>query len=113
MPSGIVRVDWLSAKTTLTGVGSCSYELEKPGIAPRLFQFSVLRPIRAIQRAILNRLGDMLGLDVRRVFDVGDSAGDFQDAVVGAGTESLLSHGALEQSFTVSREFAEGAYVPR
>ena len=42
MPSGIVRIDWLSAKTTLTGVGSCSYELEKPGIAPRLFQFSVL-----------------------------------------------------------------------
>jgi hypothetical protein len=49
-----------------------------------LIPSSALRPIRPIQAPILNRLGDVLGLDLRGAFEVGDSSCNFQDAVVGA-----------------------------
>jgi hypothetical protein len=35
------------------------------------------------------------GLDRVGAFEVGDGAGHFQDAVVGAGSEALLGHGAF------------------
>ena len=41
--------------------------------------------------------------------EVGDGAGDLEDAVVGAGGEALLLHGALEQALGVGGELAEGA----
>ena len=37
-------------------------------------------------------------------FEVGDGSCDFEDAVVGAGGESLLEHGAFEEFFGVGRE---------
>ena len=42
-------------------------------------------------------------------FEVGDSAGDLEDAVVGAGAEALLLHSALEEPFGIGGELAEGA----
>ena len=59
----------------------------------------------------MDGFGDVFGVEVRGVFDVGDGAGDFEDAVVGAGAESLLGHGAFEQAFAVGGEFAESADV--
>src|SRR5260370_27339505 len=75
------------------------------------FGVAELRPVGAIQGAVLDGFGDVLGFDGRSFFDVGDGAGDFEDAVVGAGAESLLGHGALEQAFAVGGKFAEGADV--
>jgi hypothetical protein len=42
-------------------------------------------------------------------FEVGDGAGDLEDAVVGAGAEALLLHGALEEALGVGGQLAEGA----
>ena len=61
----------------------------------------------------MDGFGDVFGFDGGGVFDVGDGAGDFEDAVVGAGAEALLGHGAFEQAFAVGGEFAEGADVAR
>jgi hypothetical protein len=55
----------------------------------------------------------VFGLQVCGVFEIGDSAGDLEDAVVGAGAESLLRHGSFEQAFAVCGEFAKGADVAR
>jgi hypothetical protein len=42
-------------------------------------------PELPVERPVLERLADVLGLDAFRAREVGDHAGDFQDAVVGAG----------------------------
>ena len=44
-----------------------------------------LSPIRAVERAVLNRFAEMSWGDCVGGFEVGDAARDFQDAVVGAG----------------------------
>ena len=66
-------------------------------------------PVAAVQSAVLDGFGDVLDGDIRFGGEVGDGAGDFEDAVVGAGAEALLLHGALEQAFGVGGELAEGA----
>jgi hypothetical protein len=50
----------------------------------------ISRPERSIQRPILNRFGDVFGLKAGGAFEIGDSAGYLQDAVVGAGGKALL-----------------------
>ena len=72
---------------------------------------STSSPVGAVQAAVLDGFRDVLGLEIRRIFQIGDGAGDFQDAVVGAGAQALLGHGAFEQAFAVGGEFAEGADV--
>ena len=64
-------------------------------------------PVRAVEAAVLDRLGDVLGLEVGGVFQISDGSGDLQDAVVGAGAQPLLGHRALEQALAIRREFAE------
>src|ERR1700687_3402654 len=76
-----------------------------------LVEGSGLRPIGAVEAAVLDGFGDVFGFEVRRLFEVGDSAGHLQNAVVGAGAQTLLGHGAFEQALAVRREFAEGADV--
>ena len=73
----------------------------------------VLGPVGSVEGAVLNGFGDMFGFDLRGRFDIGDSAGDFQDPVVSAGAESLLRHSALQQALTVGGKLAEGANVAR
>ena len=58
-------------------------------------------PEAAVQGAVLDGLCDVLDRDGWGGFEVGDSAGDLEDAVVGAGAEALLLHGALEEAFRV------------
>src|SRR5208282_1893628 len=67
------------------------------------------RPERAVQCSILDRLGYVLRLELRNRVKVCDGAGDFQDAVVGAGAEALMGHGAFQQAFAIGGEFAEFA----
>lgn len=55
----------------------------------------LLCPERAIQRAVLDGLGDVLGLDRFSSFQVCNRSCDFEDAIMGAGGQSLLGHGAL------------------
>ena len=56
-----------------------------------------LRPELPVQRAVLDRFGDVLAGDVLRAGQVGNRAGDLQDAVVGAGAEVQIGHGELQQ----------------
>ncbi len=82
-------------------------------ISPLLNNFRMSRPKRPIQGAVLDGFGDVFGLKGDLALQIGDGSGDFEDAVVGAGGESLLNHGALEQALAIGGEFAEGADVPR
>jgi hypothetical protein len=77
--------------------------------AEKLMDLAKLGPVGAIEASVLDGFGDVFGFDVRGVFDVCDGTGNFQDAVVSAGAESLLGHGALQQTLTVGGEFTEGA----
>jgi hypothetical protein len=54
------------------------------------------------------RHGEMLG-----AFEVGDSPGNFEDAVVCASGKSLLLHGALEQPLGVWAELSVDTNLPR
>src|SRR5580658_4547667 len=110
---------------TLPPLQGCSIKIDpshglRPGLyslaASRLLETSQnqgfpSRPVRAVKTAILYRFGNVFRLEARGVFEVGDGAGYFQDAVVGAGAEALLGHGAFEQAFAVSGEFAVDADV--
>src|SRR5438477_12361962 len=65
-----------------------------------------LGPVAAIQRSVLDCLGNMFGLNLGCSVQISDRAGHLQDAVVSPCTESLLLHGALQQPFAVAGEFA-------
>src|SRR5271167_931645 len=67
------------------------------------------RPKRPVQRSMLNRLGNEFRFELRSGIEVGNRARDFQNAVMGAGAESLRSHGAFEQALAISGELAEFA----
>ena len=55
-------------------------------------------PALAVEAAVLNGLGDMLGADVGLAVEVGDGAGELYDAVVGAGGKAETLHGHLEEA---------------
>ena len=42
-------------------------------------------PVTAVEVAIADGLGDVVGLDALAAFEVGDGAGDLEDAAVGTG----------------------------
>jgi len=67
------------------------------------------RPVRPIQRSVLNCLGDVFGLEMRNGIEVGYCARHFQDAVMRTRAEPLLGHRAFQQALTIGREFAEFA----
>ena len=55
----------------------------------------------------------MAGLDAFQVIKVGQSSGDLQNAIVGAGTEAHLRHGMFEMLPRVVVDFAMLANEPR
>ena len=67
------------------------------------------RPIRSIQRPVLDRLCDVLALDLRAGFHIGNGARDFQYPVMRSGAEALLQHGAFQHALAVSTQVAIGA----
>jgi hypothetical protein len=68
-----------------------------------------LNPIRPVQRPVLDCLRDVLALNLRAGFHVGDRPRDLQYPVMRPCTESLLLHGALEHALAVSTQVAVGA----
>src|SRR5262249_4084398 len=63
-------------------------------------------PVSPIQRPVLDRLSDVLAFDLLGCVKVGDGAGQFQDAIMGAGAETLLLHGALQHALAVGSQLA-------
>ncbi len=47
----------------------------------------------------MDGLGDVVGLNGFCGVEIGDGAGDFQDAVIGAGTKIQITHGGAEDLF--------------
>jgi hypothetical protein len=66
-------------------------------------------PVTAVEGAVLDGFGDVRDGERGLSFEVGDGTGDFKDAVVGAGGEALLLHGAFEKLLGVRAQLAEGA----
>ena len=64
---------------------------ERPKFLGR-FRLSVT-PVFPVQASVLDGLGDVLGADVALVVEVGDRAGQFEDAVVGPGGQTESLHG--------------------
>ena len=60
-----------------------------------------------VQTPVLNRLGDMGGLDLLGSFEVGDGAADFEDAAVGAGAQAQFIDRHFEQLFSPFFDRAE------
>ena len=52
----------------------------------------------AVQVAVLDGFGDVSGTDIRRFFQIGDGAGNFQDAVIGPGGQPQLVDGRFQQA---------------
>lgn len=46
------------------------------------------KALAAIKSAVLDRFRDVIYLDVRFAFKIGDGAGNFQDAIVGPGGQT-------------------------
>ena len=67
-----------------------------PWRSAQLFGF-ILHPPRPIQAPIPDGFAQMLRADVVGLVEVGDGAGEFQDAGVGPGREAEALHGGGEQ----------------
>src|SRR6185503_17394425 len=63
-------------------------------------------PVAAVQGAVLDGLGEVRDGEMVGSVEVRDGAGYLEDPVVGAGGESLLLHGSLEEAFGVGAELA-------
>ena len=61
-----------------------------------------------IQFAVADGFGDVFGLDVFAVFEIGDGAGDFADFVMGAGGQVELGNGLFEHHLGL---FIEGTML--
>ena len=72
----------------------------------------VLSPVLPIQRAVLHGFGDVPGGDLLRALQVGDGAGDLQDAGVGAVGQAQPLAGEQQQLLRVGRHGAGGVQVP-
>ena len=70
---------------------------------------SFLRPQIAIQRPVLNGLVEVGGFDGIGSLQVGDGAGDLQDAVVGAGAKSEFLHRHFQHVLAILVQGAVGA----
>lgn len=72
-----------------------------------------LSPVATVQSPVLDGFSEVRDGQVLGTFEVGNGAGNFEDAIVGAGGKALLLHGAFEQALGVGAEFAVDANLPR
>ena len=70
-------------------------------------------PEIAIQRPVLDRFADVVGLNGWSCIQVGDGAGHFQDAVVGAGAEVQFGHRHFDEVLSGFVELAVGLEMTR
>ena len=68
-------------------------------------------PVIAVEAAVLDGFGKVLGGDGGGFIEVGDGAGNFEDAVVGAGGEAHASDGHFEGALAGIVESADFADV--
>src|SRR5260370_1144119 len=66
-----------------------------------------LCPIRAIERAVLNRFGKVACFEAGRLIEIGDGARDFQDAVVCARGEAHARNGIFQHFLALVGDGAE------
>lgn len=76
-----------------------------------LYAYSAALILVALPRPILHRFGDMRRLDLLGAGEIGNGAGQLEDAVVGAGAEMQLAHGCLEQILAGSVKLAVLAHL--
>src|SRR3989441_13358208 len=62
-----------------------------------------------VQAAVLNRLAHVFGLEAGRAVQVGDRAGDLENAVIGAGRQAEPRDRGAQQRVGAVRQAAEGA----
>ncbi len=55
------------------------------------------KTLSPVQSAVLDRFRDVIDLDVRFAFKIGDGAGDFQDAGVGPGGQTQFVDGVFKE----------------
>lgn len=79
----------------------------------RLDAAASLRPIRPVQASVLDRLCNMLRPERGYVLQIGNGAGNFQNAIAGARAKSLLRHRPFDQALAVRRKLAEATDVAR
>ena len=72
-----------------------------------------LGPVRSIQSSVLNRLGDMLALHLKIVFQISNRSSHLQDAIMRAGAQALLLHGAFQHAFAIGIKFTVGPDLAR
>src|SRR6266404_6888337 len=82
-------------------------------IQPCRREARALCPECPIQSAILDRLGDVLGMDWNAAVQVCHGARHFEDAIMGPRAESLLSHRPLQQTLAIWGESTISANLPR
>jgi hypothetical protein len=68
-------------------------------------------PVITVEAAVLDGFGEVLGSDGGGLIEVGDGAGDFEDAVVGAGGEAHAADGHFEGALAGIVESADFADV--
>src|SRR5690242_14050129 len=71
-----------------------------------------LGPVGAVEGAVLDGLAEVLGLEGGGGIEVGDGAGDFEDAVMGTGGEAEAGDGVFEELFAFGRDGAVLANEP-
>ena len=69
----------------------------------RALLFPLLSPVpssprAAVERAILDGLGDVFGLNALCGLEIGDGPGDLQDAIIGARRQTQAFHGRLQEA---------------
>ena len=77
-----------------------------------MFEFSS-SPVASVQSAVLDGFGDVRDGQMFGSFQVGDGARDLEDAIVGAGGETLLCMARSSRRSAVGTEFAVVADLPR
>ena len=73
-------------------------ELDRmPPPLSRIVGPKALAPVLPVERTVLDGFRHVVGGDIARARQVGDGAGDLQNAVVGPGAQVQVGHGGLEQ----------------
>ena len=62
---------------------------------------TISRPVTAVERAVLDGLGDVCRADGVGAVEVGDCERHFEDAVMGAGAQPQAVDGAFEQALAI------------
>src|ERR1051326_1730073 len=79
---------------------------------PRMFEGG-LRPVAAVQRAVLDSFGDMWRLYPLAAFQVSDGTANLQDPVMSSRAQTEAGHCSFEHALAFRRDVAEFADLPR